>query len=76
VPTEEAVAKVNNSYLEAPAQTTCSKRFLPLDAFRGLIILLLVSDGFGFRASSSTGSFTLSESSSSTWTGSVHTSMT
>ena len=30
--------------------TSSSARFLPLDAFRGLIMLLLVSDGLGFHA--------------------------
>jgi heparan-alpha-glucosaminide N-acetyltransferase len=30
--------------------TASSSRFLPLDAFRGFIMLLLVSDGLGFRA--------------------------
>ena len=30
--------------------TAVPERFLPLDAFRGLIMVLLVSDGFGLRA--------------------------
>jgi predicted acyltransferase len=50
VPAQEAVAKVTQPQMETLAQTTSSKRFVPLDAFRGLVILLLVSDGLGFRA--------------------------
>ena len=34
-------------HMETPARTTSSKRFLPLDAFRGLIMVMLVSDGLG-----------------------------
>jgi len=33
---------------EAVRQAEVKARFLPLDAYRGLIMLLLVSDGFGF----------------------------
>src|SRR5580700_7470494 len=35
---------------EVSRKTEESRRFLPLDAFRGLIMILLVSDGFGFQA--------------------------
>lgn len=45
--TPEVAARVVSTPLETPARPTTSKRFLPLDAFRGLIILILVSDGFG-----------------------------
>jgi len=33
---------------EISRQTEATQRFLPLDAYRGLIMILLISDGFGF----------------------------
>ena len=33
---------------KASANAEAKARFLPLDAYRGLIMILLVSDGFGF----------------------------
>jgi predicted acyltransferase len=44
---QEVVERAIPPAVEIPAGTTASKRFLPLDAFRGLIMLILVSDGFG-----------------------------
>ena len=35
--------------LSLSSQPTKSHRFLPLDAYRGLIMILLVSDGLGFN---------------------------
>ena len=47
MPMPETVERVTPAAVETPARTTSSKRFLPLDAFRGLIMVILVSDGFG-----------------------------
>ena len=38
------------SAAEVSRETAAPRRFAPLDAFRGLIMILLVSDGFGFQA--------------------------
>jgi heparan-alpha-glucosaminide N-acetyltransferase len=48
MPTQEPVDEVVQPAVGTVGRSTSSKRFLPLDAFRGLIILILVSDGFGF----------------------------
>jgi len=48
--TQQSVAEFNHLRPETPALKTSSQRFLPLDAFRGLIMVLLVSDGLGLRA--------------------------
>ena len=47
---ESAVAGVREPPAAPRAETAPAQRFLPLDAFRGLIMILLVSDGLGFRA--------------------------
>jgi predicted acyltransferase len=46
---QETVAEVRQPQAEVPAGNTSSQRFLPLDAFRGLIMVLLVSDGLGLQ---------------------------
>jgi heparan-alpha-glucosaminide N-acetyltransferase len=48
--TQEATTGVNRLRPETPTLRTSSQRFLPLDAFRGLIMVMLVSDGLGLRA--------------------------
>jgi predicted acyltransferase len=50
VHTRETIAEVRQPRAEAPSRNASSQRFLPLDAFRGLIMVLLVSDGFGLQA--------------------------
>jgi heparan-alpha-glucosaminide N-acetyltransferase len=49
VKTKQALAAIPEPQAAAPLPKP-SPRFLPLDAFRGLIMILLVSDGLGFRA--------------------------
>jgi predicted acyltransferase len=46
----EANARIRAPGAEASRKKSSSQRFLPLDAFRGLIMILLVSSGFGFGA--------------------------
>jgi predicted acyltransferase len=50
MPTQKAVVNAIQLHVETAPRAASSQRFLPLDAFRGLIIVLLVSDGFGLRA--------------------------
>ena len=50
MPATVAVEKVVPPEVAKAALTTSSKRFLPLDAFRGLIMVMLVSDGLGLGA--------------------------
>jgi len=47
-PGETATARAAPKSGEAVRQAEVKARFLPLDAYRGLIMILLVSDGFGF----------------------------
>jgi predicted acyltransferase len=42
--------RVGTRPLDAPSGQPQAKRFLTLDAFRGLIMMMLVSDGLGLRA--------------------------
>jgi len=49
VATEEAVPTIQTSALTQKTVATSSQRNLALDAYRGLIMILLVSDGFGFQ---------------------------
>ena len=48
--TGEVAVAPSHSPAEVSRETVESPRFLPLDAFRGLIMILLVSDGLGFQA--------------------------
>jgi heparan-alpha-glucosaminide N-acetyltransferase len=45
-----APAGIPKAGAEAPSNKPAPQRFLALDAFRGFIMILLVSDGFGLRA--------------------------
>jgi predicted acyltransferase len=47
---QETVEEVSKPHAETPARTTPWQRFLPLDAFRGLIMVMLVSNGLGLGA--------------------------
>ena len=47
--TSEVAAANPHPTTEASGKVVESSRFLPLDAFRGLIMILLVSDGLGFE---------------------------
>lgn len=45
----EVVAATEPQSADVSREPSELRRFLPLDAFRGLIMILLVSDGFGFQ---------------------------
>ena len=47
--TGEVETAPSQAPVKVSRETVESRRFLPLDAFRGLIMILLVSDGFGFQ---------------------------
>ncbi|MEK7406521.1 MAG: hypothetical protein AAB225_15570 [Acidobacteriota bacterium] len=48
--TEQAPVETLGPPVEGERRKSSTQRFLPLDAYRGLIMILLVSDGLGFRA--------------------------